>query len=60
MKDLGLLSYFLRVNVIQSKSGILINQSAYFNTVLKKFDFDQSNPVSTPADVGTYPEKSYR
>lgn len=53
MKDLGLLKYFLGVNILQNfdKSTIFVNQSVYARSILKKFNFDNSKPVKTPVDV---------
>ena len=57
MKDLGKLTYFLRVNVVQNENRIFINQSAYVNFLLEKFGLDKCNPVSTPADSSIVLEK---
>ena len=58
MKDLGKMSYFLGVNVVQDADRIFINQSSYAQSLLKKFGFDNSKPVSTPADIGNVLEKA--
>ena len=53
VKDLGELSYFLGMTVIQdSESGtIWIGQPAYTERLLQKFDMQDSKPVSTPANI---------
>ena len=51
MKDLGVLNYFLGVNIVQENNKIFINQSVYANNLLKKFGFENCKPVSTPVDI---------
>ena len=58
MKDLGDLTYFLGVNVIQGIDKITINQAAYVNLLLKKFGFEDCKPVATPADSNSFLEKA--
>ena len=58
MKDLGELSYFLGVKVTQNDGKIFINQAAYTNMLLTKFNFDNCKPVSTPADLSSNLEKA--
>ena len=36
MTDLGMVKYFLGIEVIQSEDGIFINQTKYVNDVLKR------------------------
>ena len=58
MKDLGKLHNFLGVNIVQNGDKIFINQSAYTEMLLKKFGFEKSKPVSTPAEVNCTLEKA--
>ena len=58
MKDLGRLSYFLGVNINQNDNGVFINQSTYIDSLLKRFSFDDCNPISTPCDFNSYLEKA--
>jgi hypothetical protein len=37
MTDLGLMSYFLGIEVVQQKDGIFISQKKYASDILKKF-----------------------
>jgi Reverse transcriptase (RNA-dependent DNA polymerase) len=53
MTDLGLMSYFLGLEVRQKKFGIFVSQEAYANKILKKFKMDECNPVNTPVESGT-------
>jgi Reverse transcriptase (RNA-dependent DNA polymerase) len=50
--DLGLMSYFLGLEVRQENSGIFISQEAYAKEILKKFKMDECNPVNTPVESG--------
>jgi hypothetical protein len=38
MTDLGLMRYFLGIEVHQSKTGIFISQSKYVHEILKRFN----------------------
>jgi Reverse transcriptase (RNA-dependent DNA polymerase) len=53
MTDLGLMSYFLGLEVRQENSRIFISQEAYAKGILKKFKMDECNPVNTPVESGT-------
>ncbi|XP_021606554.1 uncharacterized mitochondrial protein AtMg00810-like [Manihot esculenta] len=48
MTDLGLMSYFLGLEVRQRKNEIFINQSKYAKEILKKFHMEGCKPVDTP------------
>jgi len=43
--DLGLMSYFLGIEVIQGDDGIFIQQRKFAAEFLKKFKMEDSNPV---------------
>ncbi|KAG8647676.1 hypothetical protein MANES_09G096383v8 [Manihot esculenta] len=47
MTDLGLMSYFLSLEVRQRKNEIFINQSKYIKEILKKFHMEGCKPVDT-------------
>ncbi|KAL4369603.1 hypothetical protein GQ457_05G026510 [Hibiscus cannabinus] len=51
MTDLGLMNYFLGMEVHQGEDGIFISQRKYANDVLKKFKMQNCKPVSTPLVV---------
>lgn len=52
MSMIGELKFFLGLQIIQSNDGIFIHQSKYINDMLKKFQFEDYKPVSTPMTVG--------
>ncbi|CAL1396308.1 unnamed protein product [Linum trigynum] len=52
MTDIGLMSYYLGIEVNQKEEGIFISQSGFAKEVLKKFKMENCNHVSTPAECG--------
>jgi hypothetical protein len=50
MSDLGLLSYYLGIEVKQSPQGISINQSAYATKILEKCGMKDCNSSQTPME----------
>ncbi|KAJ3689816.1 hypothetical protein LUZ61_018980 [Rhynchospora tenuis] len=52
MTDLGLMKYFLGLEVRQENAGIFVSQEAYAKEILKKYKMDECNPVSTPMELG--------
>ena len=48
LKDLGDLHYFLGIEVIQIKDGILLTQEKYTTDILKRVGLEHCKPVSTP------------
>ena len=48
MTDLGLMNYFLGMEIDQSKEGIFICQERYARNILKKFNMEWCKPISTP------------
>jgi hypothetical protein len=52
MSMIGELSYFLVLQVNQSSAGIFISQEKYLKEMLKKFQMEDSSPISTPMVVG--------
>jgi hypothetical protein len=53
MTDLGLMKYFLGIEVEQSAQGIFISQQKYATDVLKKFRMEKCKPADTPIALGT-------
>nr|GFA75122.1 ribonuclease H-like domain, reverse transcriptase, RNA-dependent DNA polymerase [Tanacetum cinerariifolium] len=53
MSDLGLLAYYLGIEVTQTKGDISIKQSAYANKILKEAEMLESNETVIPTDPGT-------
>ncbi|CAM8931522.1 unnamed protein product [Rhodiola kirilowii] len=48
MTDMGLMSYFLGIEVEQADSGIFISQKKYARDILKRFKFEGMKAVRTP------------
>ena len=51
MKDLGKANEFLGINIVQNYDGIFIHQSNFVESLLKRFNFSDCRPISTPADI---------
>ena len=52
MSMLGEINFFLGLQIIQSTDGIFIHQTKYVNDMLRRFQFEDCKPVSTPMTVG--------
>ncbi|XP_024163997.1 uncharacterized mitochondrial protein AtMg00810-like [Rosa chinensis] len=52
MTDLGLLHYFLGIEVVQSATGIFIMQKKYAVEILDRFEMKTCNSVGTPIEPG--------
>ena len=50
MTYIGLMSYYLGIEVKQEENGIFITQEGYAKEVLKKFKMDDSNSVCMPME----------
>jgi hypothetical protein len=50
MSDLGLLSYYLGIEVIQQPGCILLCQAAYVDKLLEKAGLDSCNPAAVPME----------
>ncbi|GKV27388.1 hypothetical protein SLEP1_g36561 [Rubroshorea leprosula] len=53
MTDIGLMCYYLGIEVKQNEDGIFISQEAYAKKVLEKFEMANCKLVSTPIACGT-------
>ncbi|TXG57777.1 hypothetical protein EZV62_015606 [Acer yangbiense] len=51
MTDLGMMKYFLGMEVHQSNDGIFLSQRKYGMDLLRKFKMESCNPVATPLAV---------
>ena len=51
MKDLGLMHYFLGMEVWQIQEGIFMNQGKYVVEILKRFDMLDCKSMATPMDT---------
>jgi hypothetical protein len=52
MTDLGLMRYFMGIEVHQSKTSIFISQSKYAHEILKRFNMVNSKVAPTPVIIG--------
>ena len=52
MTDIGLMAYYLRIEVKQKEEGIFISQESYAREILKKFKVENCKPISTPMEYG--------
>ncbi|KAK6122535.1 hypothetical protein DH2020_043713 [Rehmannia glutinosa] len=50
--DLGLMSYYLGLEVKQMEEGIFLSQTGYAKEILKKFNMIDCNPVNIPMETG--------
>eukprot|EP00253_Pinus_taeda_P009800 PITA_09800 len=50
MKDLGLMHYFLGMEVWQGDQELFVYQGKYANKILKKFHMESSKPMETPLE----------
>ncbi|XP_050939142.1 uncharacterized mitochondrial protein AtMg00810-like [Cucumis melo] len=53
MTDIGLMSYYLGIEVKQLEEGIFFSQERYTREILEKFNMMNSKPVATPIETGT-------
>jgi hypothetical protein len=58
MNDLGMVNYFLGIEVNQSKDGIFIFQAKYVKDMLKRFRMVNCKLLVTPIATGTYLNKN--
>jgi hypothetical protein len=54
MSDLGLLTYYLGVEVRQDSSGTTLCQRGYAQKLLEKTGMEDCNPTSTPMEARTH------
>ena len=52
MTDIGLMAYYLGIEVKQMEEGIFISQEGYAKEILKKYEMLDCKPVSTPVECG--------
>jgi hypothetical protein len=52
MNDLGLMRYFLGIEVHESKTSIFISQSKYAHEIMKRFNMMNSKEAPTPVIIG--------
>ncbi|KAE8656273.1 hypothetical protein F3Y22_tig00117005pilonHSYRG00292 [Hibiscus syriacus] len=52
MSDLGMMHYFLGIEVLQSSAGIFISQKKYVGEILDKFKMKDCNHMNAPSEFG--------
>ena len=52
MKDLGLLHYFLGLEIWQRSGGLFVSQGKYSREILEKFNMHGCKPIDTPLPGG--------
>jgi hypothetical protein len=52
MSMVGEISFFLGLEVNQTKNGIFVSQTKYIKEMLKKFQMEDNKPMSTPMVTG--------
>ncbi|KAH9670830.1 hypothetical protein KPL70_017126 [Citrus sinensis] len=52
MTDIGLMAYYLDIEVNQKEEGIFISQESYAKEILKRFKMNYCKPISTPVECG--------
>ncbi|KAH9687903.1 hypothetical protein KPL70_014941 [Citrus sinensis] len=52
MTDIGLMAYYLGIEVKQKEEGIFISQESYAKEILKRFKMNDCKPISTPVECG--------
>nr|KYP34843.1 Copia protein [Cajanus cajan] len=52
MTNLGMVLYFLGIEIVQSKSGIFLSQNKYVGEILKGFHMHDFNSANTPLECG--------
>jgi hypothetical protein len=53
MTDLGIMKYFLGIEVDQSTKGTFVYQQKYATNIIKIFRMEECNPAETPIPLGT-------
>eukprot|EP00253_Pinus_taeda_P016151 PITA_16151 len=56
MKDMGLMHYFLGMEVWQKDVEVFVSQGRYANEILRRFHMEKCKPMQTPLAVNTGPD----
>ncbi|XP_059073404.1 uncharacterized mitochondrial protein AtMg00810-like [Cryptomeria japonica] len=54
MKDMGLLHYFLGLEIIQNKDHIFLSQKKYISDILNRFGMVDCKPLATPMETNLH------
>jgi hypothetical protein len=52
MKDLGVVKHVLGIEIKQERGKFYLNQTQYIKSILKRFNMQESEPISTPTECG--------
>ena len=52
MSDMRMLHFYLGIQFIQNKHGIVMSQSKYVQKLLEQFKMKDCKPISTPTEPG--------
>ena len=58
MTDMGLMSYYLGLEVMQTGAGIFVSQKKYAADILKRFKMESCKPINTPVEARLNLDKS--
>jgi len=58
MTDIGLISYYLGIEIKQGEDGIFVNQEKFAKEILKKFKMEDCAKVKTPVECGVKKSKN--
>ncbi|XP_026400064.1 uncharacterized protein LOC113295948 [Papaver somniferum] len=58
MTDMGLMSYFLGLEVMQTTEGIFISQKKFAGDILRRFKMEFCNPIKTPVEARSHLSKA--
>ena len=53
MTNIGLMKYYMGIEVDQFEKGIFICEQKYAIDILKRFKMNKCNPTNTPIEIGT-------
>ena len=54
LKDLGLLHYFLGLQIDYTSSGLFVHQTKYATDLIKKFGMTDCKPCKTPSSLNSH------
>ena len=57
MSDLGDISYFLGIEFYKSNKGLMMHQRRYASEILKRFEIEEHNSISTHVEPRLYSSK---
>ena len=52
MSTMGMLHYYLGIQFVQNKHGIIMSQSKYVQKLLERFKMKDCKPISAPMELG--------